>query len=250
MIPMKRTLKGRVWMLASAALVSGCTHAMEIRNLGAYALQATAPQPLVVGLKDNSDSSQLFGSVHKALAVHPGAKQVVVIPRYKLGDTPEPPRDVTASVRSATAYHGSGWNFWITFPGFLVFTHAWNGFVYSADVTTDLEVVVADGAPVRREVVTKYDLRHCDFGRGAAASSGWYLPGWGGTNILVGLFMMSYDEDATPEFLEKVGNAYGEFIANNIVEMIGSAPAKSARIEPPVCARYEAASGRYRSCDG
>ena len=40
-----------------------------------------------------------------------------------------------------TEYKGSGWNFLINFPGFLIFTPAWNGYVYKVNHTVDILLI-------------------------------------------------------------------------------------------------------------
>ena len=65
-------------------------------------------------------------------------------------------------------------------------------------------------------------MRHCNFKRGALASSGWYTPGWGGLNALIGFFMVRYDEASTPPFEKAVGAAYGGYVASAIVEMVNA----------------------------
>ena len=160
------------------------------------------------------------------MRTHPDVAEVLL-----KDQEPEKETDATVTLRTDTKYDGSGWNFLITFPGFIVFTHAWNGFVYTAAVSTQMDVALnGKGGKVSRQIDTVYDIRHCDFGRGAAASSGWYLPGWGATNIVVGLFMVGYDTDATPEFLEKVRPTYGVYIANSIVDMVANPTA--AQLHP------------------
>ena len=217
--------KWRVRLWGSLAVAAaGCTHALQINNTGAYYKIAHAPKRLAIRLVDASlgDGQQLFQATYEALRTHPDVADVLL-----KDQEPERATDATVTLRTTTKYDGSGWNYLITFPGFILFTHAWNGFVYKADVSTEVEVALNGNANKTAHTIdTSYDLRHCDFGRGAAASSGWYLPGWGGTNLIVGLFMISYDTDVTPEFLEKVRPTYGAYIANSVVEAIGSpAPA-------------------------
>lgn len=199
--------------------VAGCTHTMQVRNLDAYRKTATSPHKLTIALEDRAttaDGHQLFGFVREALGSNPAVEKVAV---KEWDQAPEPGTQVLVKVTPQATYDGSGWNYLITFPGFVLFTHAWNGFVYSADVTTGLEVS-RPGAPegARSEIHTKYDLRHCDFARGAITSSGWYTPGWGCLNLIIGFFMVPYDQDATPDFLKEVRSNYGEFIAATVIE--------------------------------
>src|SRR5262249_24073062 len=158
---------------------------------------------------------EYFELVHQALVTHPAVKTVVV--------ASEPPPDfvpdVTVGVWPRPEYHGSWWNYPITFPGFVLFTHAWNGYVYSADLVTEVNVS-ANGHPVTtNDIATHYDMRHCSFARGAITSSGWYTPGWGGLNAIIGFFMVPYSNAATPAFRDAVGTAYGNYVANSIVEI-------------------------------
>lgn len=202
----------------------GCTHSMKIENVDDYRLAATAPRRLNLQLIDGSasaDGKQLYDAVYAALRSHSQVDNV-----YILGQEPPEPPDARVTLRPTAVYDGSWWNYLITIPGFLIFTHAWNGLVYSADVATALEIQLSDNTdPILSEITTAYDLRHCDFGRGAAISSGWYIPAWGATNLLVGFFMVEYDTDATPEFLKEVRDPYGSYIANTIVQAVAE-PAK------------------------
>lgn len=241
--PLVETKRSRIAMrcltLVMAIGVAGCTHSMKIRNLDAYRHTATAPEKLTIALEDRAttpDGHQLFGFVREALATHPAVGKVAV---KEWSDAPEAGTQVVVKVDPQVTYDGSGWNYLITFPGFILFTHAWNGFVYSADVTTGLEVSrpgSTDGT--RKAIHTKYDLRHCDFTRGAWTSSGWYTPGWGGLNLIIGFFMVPYDTDATPDFLKEVHSNYGEFVAASVVEQ---AAASVGDVHEPANASAQAA---------
>lgn len=235
--------------LATALLfaTSGCVHTMQVRNLDEFRLGAHSGSRHSLRLTaPDSGPSQPYGEmIRDALAKHASVADVMRNgdPQYDR----KPDVDVRADI--VVKYSGSGANFPITFPGFLVFAHAWNGFIYKADIQTNLSVTsTADGQVRTRALKTKYDMRHCDFGRGFWASSGWFLPGWGATSLIAGAFMVSYDKDATPEFCAAVHDAYGSYVANNIAEMmteleatsrpVAAAPAPAA---PAAAAPKEAA---------
>jgi len=224
-----RSLK-LVVLLSVLTAVVGCTHTMQVKNLGAYATTASAPTRLNILLRDRSAGGaehEYFSFVHQALATHPSVGQVVLEPEV----SPEFVPDFVVDVDPHASYKGSGLNYLITFPGFLLFTHAWNGFIYGADLVTSVTVTPRDGTPGQpRNLEMHYDLRHCDFERGAWTSSGWYLPGFGATNLIVGAFMVRYDPDATADFKEKVKTAYGTYIANKIVEMTLGASAHAGEV--------------------
>jgi len=206
----------------SLALVSlGCTHDMEIKNLHAYTLYAKAPRSLrlEVDHAPNSDPTMqsLQEAVKDALAAHSSVERVAYSDQAPADFVP----DYVVHVSPLTQFDGSGWNYAVVFPGFLIFTHAWNGFVYHADTQTSVELRKPDSTDpvVTRSLDTKWNFRHCDFGRGAWTSSGWYTPFYGGLNLIIGFFMVQYDQEATEPFLVAVHKPYGEFVANNVVEM-------------------------------
>jgi len=216
---LERSARSVILALTISVTAAACTHGMHVKNLNAYAKSATAPQPLTIVLEDRSsdgEEREYFTYVHEALAVHPSVRAVHVSPRVPEDVVP----DLVVGVRPHADYHGSWWNYFITFPGFLLFTHAWNGFVYRADLVTEVEVREPSRQPAQvSSIETSYNLRHCDFERGAWTSSGWYTPGYGGLNLLIGFFMVPYDEDSTSEFSKEVRTAYGRYIANSIVEL-------------------------------
>ncbi len=230
-----------VWVVALALTAgsSACTHTMQVKNLNEYSKSASLSRHMSFDLVDNSispDEHEYFEFIHEALATRPDVTKVVVA-SPSATDTPA---DVRVKIEVRPKYNGSGWNFPITFPGFVVFAHAWNGFVYSADLATDVDLSLAGAAEsTHQEFDTHYDMRHCDFWRGALASSGWYTPGFGGLNLLWGIILTEYDNDATPPFRKEVRSAYGQFIANSIVEMankqvqasLASAPTRAAGTE-------------------
>ena len=230
-------MRGIAALIATAAL-AGCTHTMSVRNLDDYVKTTPAPaRPLTIVLEDRSQSPDEhadFTFVHEALATHPAVRTVFVGTEVPADVVP----DATIAIRPHPAYHGSWCNYPITFPGFLLFTHAWNGYVYSADLATEVEVR-EDGRPATtRAIDTRYRMRHCTLKRGALASSGWYTPGWGGLNAVIGFFMIRYDAGSTGPFQKEVRAAYGSYVANSIVELLnGQVPPPKKQVDARFTAR-------------
>jgi hypothetical protein len=212
-------------VLTMAAVVAvmplvGCTHSMKVRNIDEFKLSAHTGRRHIVRLDTSSNGS----IAEYGLMIRDGLTRHISVEKVVLSS--EPLYDLKPDVQVHTAvgatYKGSGWNFPITFPGFLVFSHAWNGYVYKANLVTRIDVTdSATGKSTTRTLTTNYDLRHCDFGRGFWSSSGWWMPGWGATSLLSGFFMVTYDNDATPLFETAVSTAYGDYVANHVVEMLG-----------------------------
>ena len=209
-------------LVATTTGTGGCVHNMQVRNLDEFRLTAHSTKRHTVHLNvPTAGPAQPYGEmINAGLAEHASVEHVVLggEPKYEA----RPDANVRADV--TVEYEGSGANFPITFPGFLLFAHAWNGYVYKANIVTDLSVTLAGSAEVhRRTLKTRYDMRHCDFGRGFWSSSGWFLPGWGATSLIAGVFMISYDTDATPKFNTVVREAYGSYVANNVAELLAEA---------------------------
>jgi hypothetical protein len=212
-------------LLGAVLLLGACTHDMRILNAKEYVLEATASRSLRIAVEAETtgdDTQVLVDAVKEGLAAHSSVERVV----YANAAPPDFEPHIIVHVKPTTSYEGSGWNYPITFPGFLVFTHAWNGYVYKANVSTELALrSVGSSEPFARQTVdTRWNLRHCDFERGAWNSSGWYTPFYGGLNLFIGFFMIPYDEDATPDFTREARMPYGRFIAAKVVELAGTQP--------------------------
>jgi hypothetical protein len=206
-----------------------CTHNMEVKNLHDYSYTASAPRSLKLSLErvpPEETARALATAVKDGLAAHSSVERVTVADMAP----PDFHPDYVVSVQPTTKFTGSGWNYLISFPGFLIFTHAWNGYVYGAQTSTEIEIRRPDASEVlaSQTLETDWNFRHCDFGRGAWTSSGWYTPGYGGLNLIIGFFMIRYDDDATAPLLLAVHDPYGQFIANHVVELAASADAKAA----------------------
>ena len=229
---MNRSLTVTAAIFVCAFALSACTHALSARSVG-QALSPRLPERrLALALEDrssNPEEHRYFDYVHQALAVQ--ANVVPVSQMNRPGDPFLPSRVVR--IRPRAQYEGSPWNYFITFPGFLLFTHAWNGFVYRARVDTEVEIVDESGRLVKREKIpAAYDLRYTSFARGAWTSSGWYTPVWGGLNLVIGFFMVPYDPRATEEFQKEAGPGYGQYVAGRILELAATAPPRGDVILP------------------
>ena len=182
-------------LLALAAFAVGCTHTMEIKNAGEYQLAPTrgARQNVAVRRCADPEAQALFAHTVEALRAHPSVGQLRTDWSGEAPDGDFEP-DVVVSIHPRAEMRGSGWNYLVTFPGFLLFTHAWNGYVYSCEITTDVKIESSRGEVLEQgSIVTDYSLRHCDFGRGFWASSGWWMPGYGASSAIAGLFMLPFD---------------------------------------------------------
>lgn len=215
-------------------ICSGCTHPMYIKNLEEFQVIPTSGTCIDVALAPHKESDNgilFFRAVEAALRTHP---HVASVRTNWASDKTEyrfaPTHIISTNI--VAEYRGSGWNFPITFPGFLIFTCAWNGYINHIDITTDItaiplpntkKVLEDSGWEVTTKsesLYTSFNLRYCDFSRGFWSGTGWWFPGWGLHNIITGAIFIGYDEDATRPFHYEGDKTYGEYVAESIVRLL------------------------------
>lgn len=126
---MRRAMKPFSIVVSGLVLfAAGCTHPLEVKNLAAYRNVSLSPmeRPTAIGMIPTTDdvySQQLVKGVGEAM----GKYSTTVLLPYSKGSTR--PVDAIARMSVRADRKGSGWNFLVNFPGFLVFAPAWNGYV-------------------------------------------------------------------------------------------------------------------------
>ncbi len=112
--------------LVACGVFTGCTHKLQVKNLNSYqtlTLNSLEKRLRVGIIPSTSDihAQKLIKGVGWAL----GKLSADVLLPYSVGSSKKV--DVIANVSVRPEYKGSGWNFLINFPGFLIFTPAWHG---------------------------------------------------------------------------------------------------------------------------
>ena len=211
-------------------LAYGCTHTLEVTNLDTYrnAQMDSLRKPITVGIVPSAtemDQQRLVKGVAAGLGKHSAN---VVLPY-----TPTSSRkaDVIANIQVRSDYSGSGWNFPINFPGFLVFIPAAHGYVYEAKY--DFLIGLTNGTDNSKidswSIPVTLDIRHASFNR-TWTEIGWLE--WGVIPFVSGFVFISYDDGVTAPLLDKVETPLGDYIAQDIVNRINAkysfAPAPAA----------------------
>lgn len=201
---------------AVALLACGCTHTLTVRNLGEYRVPdvVNVPQATTIGVLDagvDSTARALMDGIAAGLQRSGGQ---VLYPYQPEGGKPA---DLVAKIEIKAAYKGSGTNFLINFPGFLVWAPAWNGYVYTADL--DVHVDLVKGSALNEVVKTLdlpigLDIRHADFDRTWTEIS-WFE--FGVIAFVGGLVFIKYDSDVTPLLMREIEHPIGEYVAKKIL---------------------------------
>ena len=231
----RRRTEGVILALLILVVGAGCTHQMEVTNRADYQVSSIVGTPLDVAIASSEYSTEAipyYDAVISALRNHPHIN--TVRSNWSAAQS-EPGFDPSHCVKIdiKPEYRGDGENWLITWPGCYVFSCAWAGYNYHADIET--VVTVAPSSPeaknslqrfgaeteaVTETIQTHFDMRHCDFNRGFWSGTGWWFPGWGLHNIATGAFFTKYEEKATQPFLQATDEIYGKYVANKIVEQL------------------------------
>ena len=221
-------------LLLAMVLSSGCAHQLDVKNLNAYQNMQMIPlrKPATVGVVPAAcdvDTQRLLKGIGNALQKY---SATVLLPYYP-GSANK--ADVVANIAIRPEFEGSGWNFLINWPGFLIWTPAWNGYVYKANF--DIQISLTKGSDNSRidswSIPINLNLRH------AAIDRTWTEIGWLEWSVIPfigGLVFTQYDTDVTPILLEKIENPIGDYIAQQIITRINNSGALTYQlpIEHPI----------------
>ncbi len=205
---------------AAACFVSGCTHPLEIKNLSQYRPSSISPlvKRLSIGVASSDDdpnSKLLVQGIAAELKKYSG--EVHVPYTYNKMQ----PVDVVADVRITPEYKGSGANFFVNWPGFLVFAPAWNGYVYK--VNYKIDVALIDGA--KNEKVDEFSLPISLDVRHAAMNRTWTELSWLEVSVIAfvgGIAFTNYDPKITPKVAETAGSTIGEYVGTEIIQRLNN----------------------------
>lgn len=220
---MKRVLF--VSCLFAIFLISGCTHPMEIKNAEDYFSPPSPPlaKPIKLGVTSSSvtdpKNSRYVNAIIDALQ-RSGNFERVLYP-YSL-TVNQGQADMLIDIAVNPKYDGSGVNFWINWPGFLIFSPAIWGYKYTAEIETRVSITdLKNNASKQFAIPTHYVFRHADMGRT------WTEVSWFEVSVIAligGIVFTGYDDDITPEFITKVSPNYGAYVSKKIVDALQSAP--------------------------
>lgn len=227
-----RALAGLALVAIVVTAAAGCTHSLEVKNLNAYNVFPTSGPRMDIAIRSvtySGDTAAYCRAIQRALTVHPHVGQV------RTDWNPEQQEDGfnpshIVDLRVTPKYDGSPANFIITFPGFLVFACAWNGYEYAIRIDTQVSVSPVASADASGKLTSRsehlpisFDVRHCSYSRGFWSGTGWWFPGYGIHNVITGIVFQGYDDTVTQPFLSMVEPRYGDYVAEKIVQCLISA---------------------------
>jgi len=203
--------------LVLLASLTGCTHRLAIKNLDTYRNTSlmSLEQPLRVGIQSNSpeiEGKRLVKEVGESLNKYNVIATGVLRQNHSNVD-------VVSTITVHSDHKGSGWNFLINFPGFLVWAPAWHGYVY--EITHRVNVALTDAKTGKQlksfDIPIALDIRHAAFNRTWTEVS-WFE--WGVIAFVGGVYFIQYDDSVTPLVSEKAGPVLADYIAHEIANCL------------------------------
>jgi hypothetical protein len=199
---------------AIALSLTGCTHPLAIKNINMYhnTSLATLQQPVTLGVKPVSsefEGKKLVKMVSDSLSKYNVRATTTTYDTSHL--------DAIATISVNSEYNGSGWNFLINWPGFLIWTPAWHGYIYEINHTVNVHLSDAkSGVKINSFTVPiSLDVRHAAINR-TWTEIGWLE--WGIIPLIGGFVFINYDDNVTPIAFDKAGPILSDYIAQEIAE--------------------------------
>lgn len=210
-------------LLTIVFITSNCAHSLEVKNLRLYKSQFVSAQgqDIKVGLSavtSGPEEERLVIAVANALK-RDGFK--VTYPFFPSKDSLQAV-DYHVKLTMSSEYKGSGWNFLINWPGFLIWTPAWHGYRYRTIYDFDADITDARTGETlpRISAPVDLDIRHADMGRTWTEIS-WFE--WSLIAFIGGILFTRYDHDITPQVLDRTESKISDYVGSKIAAAIVSA---------------------------
>ncbi len=214
----------------------GCSHALQITNANDYFAPPSPPlqKPVKLGVTSgsaaDSTNSRYVNAVVDALQRSGNFERVLYpySPTVNQGQV-----DLLVDIAVNPKYDGSGENFFINWPGFLIFAPAVWGYKYNADIDTRVGITnLKDNTSKQIALPVHYVFRHADMGRT------WTEVSWFEVSIIAlvgGVAFTGYDNDVTPQFISAVAPNYGSYVSRKIIEALPVEPVPQTPVQqaPP-----------------
>ena len=216
----------------SMLVFSGCSHSLHITNLDEQLMTPVPPlkEPVKIGVSSGNEvqvqNARYVAAIVEALKHNSNVGQVVY-PYSRATSTA--PVDVLVDIAVNTKYDGKGNNFFVNFPGFIIFAPAIWGYGYDAWIDTQVSVTdLKSNVSQQISSPAHYTFRHADIDRTWTVAGGWVI--W--PIPLVGGFVFTgYDPDITDLFITKVSPSYGPYVASKIMASLPQSAMKQASQE-------------------
>jgi len=202
---------------------------LEIKNLDMYKApfinsEHTNVSIGLIGVTSSPEEDRLLTAAANALK-RDGFK--VEFPFF-VNDTTRSSVDFIVKVKTSSEYKGSGWNFLINWPGFLVWAPAWHGYDYRVIYGFDMDITDTKTGTSLPRLSTPIDLdiRHADMNRTWTELS-WLE--WSMIAFIGGIVFTRYDKSLTPQLINAIETKIGDYTSSKIGSTVIAARTPAAQ---------------------
>lgn len=209
-----------VLFLISISFTVGCSHSLQVRNLDSFIVPVSfgeSEKKINLGIMPFSgepDDLLFFNTIIESLNSRENIDKLKTNYRTKVEFTP----DYILSIEPQAKYKSSAWNFIISCPGFIIFTPAWNGYVYYVDIKTTVTVYDEEENKIKSfEIETPYSIRHAELDRTSIDTGLGYLFGF--PAFLGGIYnAITFDDDIKSNLQFKIKENYRSYVVDQIMK--------------------------------
>jgi hypothetical protein len=208
------------FVLLFLLVTSSCSHNLEIINLGTYKNKNLnmLDKNVTIGIIPSTNSPYV-NKLFKGIATELEKYSADVRLPYSVENSM--PIDVKANIDIRLDVKGSSRNFWINWPGFIIFTPLWHGYKYRNKYNIDVLLSrAADNQKIDSfSVPVNLEIRHSDSNRTWIEVS--FLD-WSITAFISGFVFIQYDKNVTELVVDEIQMPIGNYIAQKIVSRINN----------------------------
>lgn len=210
-------------LILIGVFASGCAHPLTLENIGMYkscfvSSEYTDSSVGLSAVTNSPEEERLVMAIANDLKKN-GFR--VTYPFYPNQSNTQN-KDFTIKIATSSAYEGSGGNFLVNWPGFLIWAPALFGYRYTAKFNFDVDITDNKNNVSIPRLTFPIDLKikHADINRT------WTEVSWLEFSVIAfigGIAFTSYDNSVTPLLLDasenKIANYVGSKIASTLVSV-------------------------------
>lgn len=217
-----KLLRSAMALIVLTVFVTGCAHPLTMKNINSYKPGFVNSEftNSTVGLNattNTPEEERLIMAVANDLKKN-GFK--VTYPYYS-NQTTNGSVDFFIKINTSSQFKGSGMNFFINWPGFLIWAPAIFGYSYTAKLDFDVDIIdnKHNTTLPRLAIPIELKIRHADINRT------WTEISWLEFSVIAfigGLCFISYDHSVTPLVIDSAENKLGSYVGSKIASSLVS----------------------------
>lgn len=204
-------------VLCLAVFSAGCSHPLTLSNLDCYKagfLNSTSKKITagIIAVTNSPEEERLVTAAVNALK----RDGVAIIYPFYSNEESLKKVDYIVKIATTSEFRGSGINFLINWPGFLIFAPALFGYSYTAAFNFDVDItdVRRNSTLPRIAIPLELKFKHAEMNRT------WTEISWLEVSVIAfigGICFTQYDKSVTPTLMNTVEYKVGDYVESKIL---------------------------------